>query len=110
MGTLHLKKRVVSLPSLRLPEAGFEAPFEMLGACHEQVKHVLGLLERLHAHLLYRRHLQDKERLVFSAAKLALSEAALQTMGRDMMRRRGDASVAMRARLICVNKPTPRAM
>jgi hemerythrin-like domain-containing protein len=31
--------------------AGFDAPFEMLAACHERVERMLGLLERLAAHL-----------------------------------------------------------
>ena len=33
------------------PAAGFDAPFEMLGACHERVERTLGLLERLGEHL-----------------------------------------------------------
>jgi len=33
------------------PASGFEAPFEMLTACHERVQRMLGLLERLRAHL-----------------------------------------------------------
>ncbi len=190
MGTLHLKKRSVSLPGFQSPAAGFEAPFEMLGACHEQVERMLALMEKLQAHLrtqtcdepsrqaardviryfdvaaplhhedeerhvfppllegadasvrnlvqrllqehrqmaalwvqvravlqildeddaanagpqpwredqsallhdfaaLYRRHLQDEERLAYPAAKTALSNDALHTMGHDMMRRRG---------------------
>jgi hemerythrin-like domain-containing protein len=35
----------------RSPAAGFEAPFEMLGACHERVERMLALLLRLRAHL-----------------------------------------------------------
>ena len=34
------------------PSAGFDEPFEMLQACHERVERMLGLLERLAAHLL----------------------------------------------------------
>jgi len=34
------------------PGAGFERPFEMLGACHERVERMLRLLERLAAHLV----------------------------------------------------------
>lgn len=33
------------------PGVGFEAPFEMLEACHQRVHRMLGLLERLTAHL-----------------------------------------------------------
>ena len=33
------------------PGVGFEAPFEMLEACHQRVQRMLGLLERLSAHL-----------------------------------------------------------
>lgn len=33
------------------PSAGFDAPFEMLAACHERVERMLRLLERLEAHL-----------------------------------------------------------
>lgn len=33
------------------PQAGFEAPFEMLQACHERVQRSLGLMARLQQHL-----------------------------------------------------------
>jgi hemerythrin-like domain-containing protein len=33
------------------PAAGFDEPFEMLEACHQRVERMLGLLERLAAHL-----------------------------------------------------------
>jgi hemerythrin-like domain-containing protein len=33
------------------PAAGFDQPFELLAACHERVERMLGLLERLDAHL-----------------------------------------------------------
>lgn len=33
------------------PGAGFDEPFEMLVACHQRVQRMLGLLERLAAHL-----------------------------------------------------------
>lgn len=35
----------------RAPAAGFDQPFELLAACHERVERMLGLLERLDAHL-----------------------------------------------------------
>jgi iron-sulfur cluster repair protein YtfE (RIC family) len=33
------------------PQAGFDAPFEMLGACHERVRRSLALMARLQQHL-----------------------------------------------------------
>jgi len=39
------------LPAGPGPEAGFAAPYEMLGACHDKVLRMLDLLERLQAHL-----------------------------------------------------------
>jgi hemerythrin-like domain-containing protein len=42
----------ISDPALApTPGAGFEAPFEMLAACHERVERSLALLERLGEHL-----------------------------------------------------------
>jgi len=38
-------------PGFQSPAAGFEAPFEMLGACHERVERTLDLLERLQRHV-----------------------------------------------------------
>lgn len=42
------------MPGHRAPAAGFEAPFEMLGACHERVERLLGLLTKLQQHVLLR--------------------------------------------------------
>jgi hemerythrin-like domain-containing protein len=39
------------LPGRPGPDAGFAAPYEMLGACHDKVERMLDLLERLQAHL-----------------------------------------------------------
>lgn len=39
------------IPLHAAPAAGFEAPFEMLDACHRRVERLLGLLGRLAAHL-----------------------------------------------------------
>lgn len=39
------------MPGLHTPDAGFEAPFDMLGACHERVLRSLALLRRLVEHL-----------------------------------------------------------
>jgi hemerythrin-like domain-containing protein len=36
-----------SFPGFATPAAGFEAPFELLQACHERVERMLGLLQRL---------------------------------------------------------------
>lgn len=41
----------ITLPGHRAPAAGFEAPFEMLGACHERVERMLNLLSMLQQHL-----------------------------------------------------------
>lgn len=41
----------IGLPGHRSPAAGFEAPFEMLEACHERVERMLRLIQRLQQHL-----------------------------------------------------------
>jgi hemerythrin-like domain-containing protein len=41
----------ITMPGHRSPGAGFEAPFEMLSACHERVERMLRLLARLQQHL-----------------------------------------------------------
>jgi hemerythrin-like domain-containing protein len=43
----------ITLPGHRAPGAGFEAPFEMLDACHERVERMLRLLDRLQQHLVH---------------------------------------------------------
>lgn len=40
----------IGLPGHRAPSAGFEAPFEMLQACHERVERMLRLLAKLQQH------------------------------------------------------------
>lgn len=40
-----------AVPGHASPDAGFEAPFELLTACHERVHRMLRLLERLQQHL-----------------------------------------------------------
>ena len=40
-----------AVPGHLSPDAGFEAPFEMLTACHERVHRMLALLQRLRQHL-----------------------------------------------------------
>jgi hemerythrin-like domain-containing protein len=41
----------ISQPGQAAPAAGFEAPFEMLSACHERVERMLRLINRLQEHL-----------------------------------------------------------
>lgn len=41
-----------TLPGFHAPGAGFEAPFEMLAACHERVERMLALQARLQQHLV----------------------------------------------------------
>ena len=41
----------IGMPGYRAPGVGFEAPFEMLEACHERVERMLGLILRLQKHL-----------------------------------------------------------
>ena len=41
----------IGLPGHHAPAAGFEAPFDMLEACHERVERMLGLIQRLQQHL-----------------------------------------------------------
>ena len=42
----------VMLPGHSAPSAGFEAPFEMLAACHDRVERMLALQKKLQLHLL----------------------------------------------------------
>ncbi len=49
----------ISLPGHRAPGAGFEAPFDMLEACHERVERMLGLLQKLRDHV--RTHGADEQ-------------------------------------------------
>ncbi len=108
------------------PAAGFDEPFEMLAACHQRVERMLGLLERLAAHLADRgcdaaarqaaqdvmryfdlagpAHHEDEERHVLP--RLAASrDAALQALAqrlRDDHRRMGEQWQALRADLAAV--------
>lgn len=49
MTRIHL--HTLNLPGHRAPGAGYEAPFEMLDACHERVERMLRLLHKLRVHL-----------------------------------------------------------
>lgn len=51
MGIVRRTARAGTLPGLRAPAAGCEAPFEMLAACHERVERMLALIGRLQQHL-----------------------------------------------------------
>ena len=51
MGIVRRTARAGTLPGLHAPAAGFEAPFEMLAACHERVERMLALIGRLQQHL-----------------------------------------------------------
>jgi hemerythrin-like domain-containing protein len=44
-------KLTISLPGHRAPGVGFEAPFEMLNACHERVERMLRLLGKIREHV-----------------------------------------------------------
>ena len=97
----------VNFPGLRSPGVGFEAPFEMLTACHERVERMLDLLSRLLAHLTAQgcdeqarsaaadvlryfdlaapQHHLDEERHVFPAV-LALQEQPLRQLVERLQR------------------------
>lgn len=54
MGTVRRSARPMALPGFHTPGAGFEAPFDMLAACHERVERMLALLARVQQHLVER--------------------------------------------------------
>ncbi|WP_300649235.1 hemerythrin domain-containing protein [Hydrogenophaga sp.] len=121
----------ITLPGHRAPAAGFEAPFEMLGVCHERVERMLTLLARLQQHVLVRGwdesvasaardvmryfdqaaplHHEDEERHVFPPLLAGGDEAlrrvvlGLQQDHRDMEA----AWVAARAALASVTQAPP---
>lgn len=87
------------------PSAGFDEPFEMLAACHQRVERMLGLLERLAAHLQEAgadrpaqqaaqdvmryfdtagpAHHEDEERHVFPVLQAAGEASLLQRLQQD---------------------------
>lgn len=108
------------------PGAGFDAPFDMLAACHDRVRRSLDLLRRLQAHLAAQgadaqardaardvmryfdlaapQHHEDEERHVFPALLAADAErhGALVARLRDDHRRMAAAWPAARAALQAV--------
>lgn len=63
---MAVSKVGLPLPGHSSPSVGFEAPFEMLHACHERVERSLELLERVRVHV--RQHGCDEN------ARLALND------------------------------------
>lgn len=51
MAMAGIRLQDISLPGHASPGVGFEAPFEMLDACHERVERMLGLLGKLREHV-----------------------------------------------------------
>lgn len=49
MAGIHLHQ--ITQPGQQAPSVGFEAPFEMLDACHERVERMLRLLGKLRGHV-----------------------------------------------------------
>ena len=123
----------ITLPGHRAPAAGFEAPFEMLEACHERVERMLGLLARLQQHVLAHGwddgvasaardvmryfdlaaplHHEDEERHVFPAL-LAGDDAVLREVVQRLQQDHRDmeaAWVTARAVLAAVTQPPPPA-
>lgn len=97
------------------PQAGFEAPFDMLQACHERIHRSLALLQRLQQHLVDEGcdddvrqaardvlryfdmaaplHHQDEELHVFPPLLLG-ADAALRTLVRQLMQDHRDMEAA----------------
>lgn len=121
----------ITLPGHRAPAAGFEAPFDMLGACHERVERMLGLLTKLQRHVLLRGwdesvasasldvmryfdlaaplHHEDEERHVFPPL-LAGDDAALRQVVLGLQQDHRDmeaAWVSVRAVLASVAQAPP---
>lgn len=121
----------ITLPGHRAPAAGFEAPFEMLGACHERVERMLRLLSMLQQHLTDSGwddsvasaardvmryfdlaaplHHEDEERHVFPSL-LAGEDAVLREVVQRLQQDHRDmttAWVAVRAALESVSETPP---
>jgi hemerythrin-like domain-containing protein len=121
----------ITMPGHRAPGAGFEAPFDMLGACHERVERMLRLLAKLQHRVRVRGwddgvasaardvmryfdvaaplHHEDEERHVFPPL-LAGDDAALRQVVQRLQqdhRTMETAWVAARAALACVAQAPP---
>lgn len=121
----------ITLPGHRAPAAGFEAPFEMLDACHERVQRMLALLTKLQQHARVHgwseqiaqaaadvmryfdqaapRHHEDEERHVFPPL-LAGTDPVLHAMVRRLQQDHRDMETAWaqaRAVLVGVCQPPP---
>ena len=121
----------ITLPGHRAPGAGFEAPFEMLDACHERVHRMLALLAKLQQHTQAHGwsepvaqaavdvmryfdqaaplHHEDEERHVFPPL-LAGSDAVLRQVVQRLQQDHRDmeaAWVAARAALASVTQAPP---
>jgi hemerythrin-like domain-containing protein len=122
----------VQLPGHRAPAAGYEAPFQMLTACHERVQRTLSLLQRLHAHVEQHggdeqglqaardvlryfeqaapQHHLDEERHVFPRV-LALQDAALTEVVHRLQRDHLDMEAVwarVRSELRCLIDESPQ--
>lgn len=121
----------ITLPGHRAPAAGFDSPFEMLGACHERIERMLGLLTKLQQHVLVHGwdegvasaardvmryfdlaaplHHEDEERHVFPPL-LAGEDAVLRGVVQRLQQDHRDmeaAWVAARAALASVTQAPP---
>lgn len=112
----------ITLPGHRAPGVGFEAPFEMLGACHERVERMLKLLARLQQHLASQGwstdvaqaavdvmryfdqaaplHHEDEERHVFPPLLASADEALCAVVRRLQQDHRDMAAGWVRARAV----------
>lgn len=115
MGVVRRVSPPASLPGVHAPGAGFEAPFDMLAACHERVARMLALLGRLQLHLVEQGrdeaarqaardvmryfdlaaplHHQDEELHVFPPL-LAGTDVALATLVQRLMQDHRDMELA----------------
>ena len=121
----------ITLPGHRAPGAGFEAPFEMLDACHERVHRMLALLAKLQQHTQAHgwsepvaqaavdvmryfdqaapRHHEDEERHVFPPL-LAGPDPALHALVRRLQQDHRDMEAAWaqaREVLVFASQPPP---
>ena len=132
MATVTVHK---TLPGFQSPAAGFEAPFDMLEACHERVHRMLTLLARLQAHvqvngcdtqaqqaaqdvmryfdLAAPLHHQDEELHVFppllAGGDVVVAEVVHQLMGQHRAMELGWAGIRLVLKQIATNTSTVHA-